>query len=235
MSKIYFIHGITGSRNNFIYLQKHFAGSESFDLIGFGEAPKPDASYNKEFFVQYMETKIAEKAILVGHSMGAILAKEYAIAHPEQVERLFLVSYPIQKDKKALEQMVFRDGYTRVLLGNTRFSKIINVWDQATRFVAVPGSYLFWRKYWLTVRDYYRHTPASLSRSVSNTIMRDDYRTLAQVKEKSVFIVGENDRNADQLLLKDFNPHIIPRMRHYFFGYEDQIAAIIKQKLEQPV
>jgi pimeloyl-ACP methyl ester carboxylesterase len=231
MSKIYFIHGITGSKNNFIYLQKHFPGSESFDLIGFGEAKKPDGPYDKEFFVSYLETKIREKAILTGHSMGSILAKDFALAHPELVERLFLISYPMQKDGKTLEEIILRDRYTKALIGNTRLSKFVTRWDYATRYLAVPLSYIFWHKYYLTARDYFRRTPVSLTRSVYNTILKDDYHTLNRVKDKALLIMGQNDRNADQSLLEGFNYCIIPKMRHYFFGYEDQIAAIIKQAL----
>lgn len=233
MGKIYFIHGITGSKNNFLYLQKHFPGSESFDLVGFGEAEKPDAPYDKDFFVKYIETKIKEPAILVGHSMGSILSKDFALAHPELVEKLFLISYPIQKDAKTLEEVVLRDGYTRALLGDSRLSKIANRWDQATKYISVPATYLFWRKYHLTVRDYYRHTPISLARSVHNSILKDDYHTLYGVKDKAVFIMGERDRNADQALLKDFEYYIVPNMRHYFFNYEDQIAALIKLSLQK--
>ncbi len=230
MSKMYFIHGLTGSKNNFIHLQAHFPGSESFDLAGFGEADKPDASYDKEFYVQFLETKIKTRATLVGHSMGSILAKEFALAHPELVEKLFLISYPIQKDGKLLEQMI-KDPMSRALIGDGRYSKLMNRIDQSTKVLAVPLSFIFWHKYYLTVRDYYRHTPASLARAAHNTVFKDNYRTLYDVKDKATLIVGERDRNVDQGLLSDFDYHIIPKMRHYFFGYEDQIATTIKQTL----
>ncbi len=230
MSKIYFLHGITGSKNNFIYLQKHFPGSESFDLIGFGSEKKPNAPYDKEFFVKFLETKITEQAILVGHSMGSILAKEFALAHPAMVERLFLISYPLQSEGRLLYEM--SDPYTKALLGASRRSKIVTYLDQSMKVLSIPGSYFFYRKYWLTVRDYYRRTAISLARSAQNTIFVDDYKTLYQLKDKAILIVGENDRNVNKALLPDFDYHIIKNMRHYFFGYEDEIASFIQSRLK---
>lgn len=231
MSTIYFIHGITGSKNNFIYLQKHFPGSVTFDLIGFGDEKKPlDAAYDSATYVRFLETKIKEEqAIVVGHSMGAILAKDFAIAHPERVQQLFLISYPLQKDGKTLEAVIVQDPLTRALIGEGFVNRLATRFDNLTRFISIPITYLFWHKYYLTVRDYYKHTPVSLSRSVHNTILKDDYRTLYLVKEKAVLIMGARDRNADQSLLGDFKHFVIPGMKHYFFGYEGQIASIIKQ------
>ncbi len=232
MTKIIFIHGITGSKNNFLYLHKHFHDSESFDLIGFGDAAKPnDLAYDRDTYLTFLETKIKEKAILVGHSMGSILAKDFAIIHPELVEQLFLISYPIQKNGKALEEIIIKDPFTRALLGEGRVNRIATRFDNLTRFISIPATYLFWHKYYLTVRDYYKHTSISLARTVHNTILKDDYTTLYQVQNKAILIVGARDRNVDQTLLKDFRNFVIPGMKHYFFGYEDQITQIIKENL----
>jgi pimeloyl-ACP methyl ester carboxylesterase len=69
MTKIFFIHGLTGSKNNFLNLQKHFPGSQSFDLIGSGGTDKPaDLPYDPDTYLTFLETQIKEKAILLSHS-----------------------------------------------------------------------------------------------------------------------------------------------------------------------
>jgi pimeloyl-ACP methyl ester carboxylesterase len=67
------------------------------DQIGFGKSSKPDAY---QFSLQGLaentlrlldELKI-EKAIVVGHSMGGMLAARFALMHPDRVSRLVLVN-----------------------------------------------------------------------------------------------------------------------------------------------
>lgn len=233
MSKIYFLHGVTGSKNNFIYLQKYFPGSVAFDLPGFGEEAKPDeGEYDKDFFLAFLETKIKERCTLVGHSMGSILAKDFALVHPQLVERLFLISYPVQKDAATLEKIVVADPMTKALLSTGPQAEVAAKRDAASRFVFLPLAFIFWNKYYATARDYYRHTQISLARSVRNTVFKDNYKGLYELKNKVVMIAGERDRDIDQSLLKDFELHVIPKMKHQFFRYEDQIAGIIKGRMK---
>jgi pimeloyl-ACP methyl ester carboxylesterase len=65
------------------------------DQIGAGQSDKPFINYRPMTWVDfiggfYQALKI-EHASLVGHSMGGATAAMFAIAHPEQVERLVLV------------------------------------------------------------------------------------------------------------------------------------------------
>lgn len=75
----------------------------AIDLIGFGLSDKPDqGAYNVEFFVQqvnaFMDAQGIAKAHLVGNSMGGGLALSIALAHPNRVNSLILLSalgYPL--------------------------------------------------------------------------------------------------------------------------------------------
>jgi len=66
------------------------------DLPGFGESEKPDENYCAEFFVaaiaEFLDQVSVRRATLVGNSFGGILALRFALAHPDRVERLILVS-----------------------------------------------------------------------------------------------------------------------------------------------
>jgi pimeloyl-ACP methyl ester carboxylesterase len=66
------------------------------DLPGFGDSEKPPREYTGEFFVAALDELLCaagvEQATVVGNSFGGILSVLYALAHPEKVERLVLVS-----------------------------------------------------------------------------------------------------------------------------------------------
>lgn len=135
--------------------------------------------------------------------MGSTLAKDFALAYHFRVSQLFLISYPLQKDGKALEAIILKDPFTCAMLEEGRINRIATRFDNFTRFISIPVTFLFWHKYYLMVRDYYKHTSISLARSVHNTILKDDYNTLFQVKNKAFLIMGARDRNVNQDLLKD--------------------------------
>jgi 2-hydroxy-6-oxonona-2,4-dienedioate hydrolase len=66
----------------------------AFDQVGFGHSDKPLLSYRVSSLVDFLdgfmtELKI-ERASLVGNSLGAWVAADFALKHPERVERLVL-------------------------------------------------------------------------------------------------------------------------------------------------
>ena len=63
---------------------------------GFGDSAKPDAPYAPEFFVDFtaafMDAMRIEKSMLVGNSLGGLVAMLMAFRKPERVSALTLVS-----------------------------------------------------------------------------------------------------------------------------------------------
>jgi 2-hydroxy-6-oxonona-2,4-dienedioate hydrolase len=68
----------------------------ALDQIGFGKSDKPVMNYRVatlvEFLDQFYQKLGIEKATLVGNSLGGWAAAAFAIAHPQKVDRLVLVS-----------------------------------------------------------------------------------------------------------------------------------------------
>jgi 2-hydroxy-6-oxonona-2,4-dienedioate hydrolase len=66
------------------------------DQLGFGKSDKPVLNYRVatlvEFIAGFFKKTGIEKATLVGNSLGGWVAAAFAIAHPEKVEKLVLVS-----------------------------------------------------------------------------------------------------------------------------------------------
>src|SRR3989338_8495283 len=96
--KIVFLHGLAGSWRNFEYLKKEFPDYQtiSFDLIGFGREAKPKIDYTVDDFMEFLDKKLRLSEdnnlqyVLVGHSLGALLAKEVAKKYPNKVTKIFL-------------------------------------------------------------------------------------------------------------------------------------------------
>jgi len=93
------IHGMFGDHLDWEPVLEPLARHQrvlAVDLPGFGESDKPDRAYTTEFFVaalvDLLDRLQIERATVVGHSFGGIVALQMARAQPERVKRLILVS-----------------------------------------------------------------------------------------------------------------------------------------------
>jgi cis-3-alkyl-4-acyloxetan-2-one decarboxylase len=97
------LHGIASSSVTFEYvvpLITEYHRAVSIDLLGFGASPVPaDATYTIEEHVAALHRTLRKlglrRVVLVGHSMGALIAARYAATHRSAVTRLVLVSPPV--------------------------------------------------------------------------------------------------------------------------------------------
>lgn len=98
------IHGIASSAATFHRVIPRLKDTHrciSIDLLGFGASPAPeDASYTIEEHVASIKAtidslRLRAPFILVGHSLGSLLAARYAAQNPDRVARLVLVSPPV--------------------------------------------------------------------------------------------------------------------------------------------
>jgi len=236
MIKIIFIHGLLGSKYNFEYLEKEFSQyyTESVELIGFGREHKPRVEYDINDFLGALEQKLnlnednEIQLILIGHSMGALLAKELTIKHPNKVIKSFLISYPFHDKEKVLERYNFFD---RKYAEGTWWTKILCKTEILYKWLFYPYFFIFKFKYRRSYVDFFNHTYQSAHGSIRNTIFKDKKENLSAITEKVILINGEKDRSVDFLFLKGFNNYIIARMGHVFFGYEKEIADVIKSNI----
>jgi len=98
------LHGIASSASTFELvipeLRKHHRVI-AIELLGFGRSPAPDdCEYTIDEHVAAIAAtikslRLREPFILVGHSLGSLLAARYAARHQREVSRLVLVSPPI--------------------------------------------------------------------------------------------------------------------------------------------
>jgi pimeloyl-ACP methyl ester carboxylesterase len=128
-----FLHGITGSRRYFRGRVAPLAARHRLvlpDLPGFGLSPKPHVDYTPAFFRDSVrsfleaEGMAGRPVVFVGHSLGSIVACEYAAAWPGDVERMVLFNLP-RYDSPEQAHLLFWDGSPnyRKLLGEHSVSE----------------------------------------------------------------------------------------------------------------
>jgi pimeloyl-ACP methyl ester carboxylesterase len=96
---IVFVHGLSGSWPNWLEQLPVFAEEHrviTMDLPGFGHSPMPTERITISAYARMLDGLLealgVSAATLVGNSMGGFVSAELAIAFPERVERLVLVS-----------------------------------------------------------------------------------------------------------------------------------------------
>ncbi len=96
---IVFVHGLSGSWPNWLEQLPVFAKDHrviAMDLPGFGHSPMPHERITISAYARILDglldTLGVSAATLVGNSMGGFVSTELAIAFPQLVERLVLVS-----------------------------------------------------------------------------------------------------------------------------------------------
>jgi pimeloyl-ACP methyl ester carboxylesterase len=131
------IHGIASSSVTFENVVPLLVGSHrvvAIDLLGFGGSPAPDdARYTIEEHVASLSRtirslRLREPFVLVGHSMGSLIAARYSASRRSRLTRLVLVSPPIylapgaigsRRDRAAMELYLRIYEYLR---GNKDFT-----------------------------------------------------------------------------------------------------------------
>ena len=96
-----FIHGWLASSEFWTLQVDHFKEKRPFilfDLRGHGNSDKPSGEYSisqfsNDLFVVLQKLE-KDKIILVGHSMGGMTALQFALDHPDLVEKLILIDTP---------------------------------------------------------------------------------------------------------------------------------------------
>jgi pimeloyl-ACP methyl ester carboxylesterase len=73
------------------------------DLLGFGDSQKAATTFNTDLWSEqvydFWQQWIDRPMVLVGHSLGALVALNTAIAHPEAVDRLVMLTLPAAREE----------------------------------------------------------------------------------------------------------------------------------------
>ena len=90
------LHGFTNSWRSFepVLLCLRSGRLFAFSQRGHGDAGRPESFRPEDFSADlfaFLDALDVERAIIVGHSMGSLVAQRFAIDHPERIQGLVLV------------------------------------------------------------------------------------------------------------------------------------------------
>ena len=131
---LFFIHGWAGVAD---FWKESYAAFPNYrviviDLPGHGQSDKPKTTYSMEYFARSIEAVMkaskVEKAVLVGHSMGTPVARQFYRLFPEQTIGLVIVDGPLRPfgPKEQMEQFLgpvranYKENGTKMIDGLLR-------------------------------------------------------------------------------------------------------------------
>ncbi|MDO4871992.1 MAG: alpha/beta hydrolase [bacterium] len=131
---VIFIHGIASSAQMWHQAEHEIAGEFdifAIDLLGHGKSPKPKWVDSQKLETQARALrrsvlffrKMGKPLFLVGHSMGALVASEYAQKYPQTVDGIFLLSPPIYSPEEAedsVQEAILKKGYNQIIEGKEK-------------------------------------------------------------------------------------------------------------------
>ncbi len=194
---IILLHGFLASSKYWWRLQPHLSKAGyrviTMDLFGFGNAPKPrNANYTYDEYIRYINDNIKtlrlkRPFILVGHSMGAMLAARYSLYYSYKVKSLVLLHPPIYRSLEEAERVLRSTGRVYRFLLDFRFRSI--GWFLVRVF---------------SFHNISKHNKDSRENSFKNVIgaseILDD---LKRVKTRTLLLVGLLDRHEYRNNLKN--------------------------------
>ena len=172
---VVFIHGIATDSSSFTRALQYLEGTKSleavrfvtFDLLGSGGSRRSDElKYNYSEQVEALHNSIEKLKIgdtplvLVGHSMGTLIAARYADTYKKSVKELILISPPVYtekdlrssafaagikvfkdavaiKNRRVLEEKVFNSSMDKIILNRRNYAMLTGL---KTRAVLIYGN-----------------------------------------------------------------------------------------------
>ena len=106
---IVLIHGFGANLNQWRHnlpVLSQVAPVYALDLLGFGDTEKAATLYGADLWASqvsdFIQTIVGKPVLLVGHSLGALVALTVSHGHPELVKKLAMITVPLQASREDL-------------------------------------------------------------------------------------------------------------------------------------
>lgn len=202
---IVFLHGLGGSSNYWTDEYNILSKTASLyfiDLLGFGYSAKPSGEYSLNRHVQSLkkflrETVHERKIILVAHSIGAIIALDYASKFPKDIDKLLLLSLPYYHSEKEARKAIKNSGHLSFFVTDTPLAHVACLIACTLRPVVMFIAPLFARNLPKElVRGSFLHTHASYFSTLKNVVFKQNILPLLKenIRGKITLVHGEKDK-----------------------------------------
>ncbi|HET9919221.1 MAG TPA: alpha/beta hydrolase [Ktedonobacteraceae bacterium] len=179
---IIFIHGITANAYFFQAFADELATDHcviAYDLRGRGDSDKPEEGYGIPIHVQDLAELIdelgLERPVVVGHSLGAMIALYFAAHYPDKLSKLVLIDAGAELPWKSVDEQPawLTASFSRLGVSVPSFDEYIR------RLKAAPFLGPYWNEY---VDSYFEHDVfhnsdgSVVSKCYREGILEDGYR-----------------------------------------------------------
>src|SRR5215475_7008511 len=185
------LHGYTDSWLSFSRALPYFDQSWRvyiLDQRGHGDSERPAGGYTFPDFaadvIAFMDTKGIQRATLVGHSMGSLVAQGVALAAPERVERLVIVgSATTVRNETVVE---FRQAVEKLV--DPVPEEFAREFQVSCVHQPVPNEFMD------RIVAQSRKLPARVWRAVMAGMLAGDYKTrLGDIRTPTPIVWGDRD------------------------------------------
>ncbi|GAA0203514.1 alpha/beta fold hydrolase [Glutamicibacter creatinolyticus] len=162
------------------------------DLLGFGDAPKPDVEYTLRDHSSAVAATLKylgiQKAVIAGHSMGCNIALDLAEKEPDMVERLVLFGAPLYRRKP-------RGGKLRKLFrAEGLYFSLFELVSRSPDAVQTGGGLAEEYVPFIKGMEITEETWPAYRKSLQNSIMQyESYRQATRLKLPMLFVNGVLD------------------------------------------
>jgi pimeloyl-ACP methyl ester carboxylesterase len=199
-----FLHGWLGSWRYWMHAMEAMSENyrtHAFDLWGYGDSDKQAGRYDLDAYLRLLETFMdqmgIQKAPLVAHSLGSILAVHFAARHPDRVPRLALVSTP-------LSDVGMNRG---AVIGKSTFGKL-----QQKRQI----------DHEVVLQDIARSAPSAVEDSLETLKGFDLHPVIERLQMPALVVYGRKDALVDPGQVEELPPSnpsirglVMPDSRHF--------------------
>lgn len=252
---VLFLHGFVSSGRLFQNRCQSLAARHTLlfpDLLGFGESPRPaDSSYDpaahilalQHTLTEFAPAPLAEKLTLVTHSMGGLLALEYAARFPQIVKQLILFNLPVYwSAQEARQKLTGNNGWASLIL---RYPKLAQTACNCLCRTGLLGHILPIAQPNLprdVAADMPKHSWTSLSCTLHNTFLNFDIKPrLEKIQAAGITVslfhgqydklVSESSVEKIKEILPSASLHTLATGHYPFFRHPDLCLEAIQSQL----
>jgi pimeloyl-ACP methyl ester carboxylesterase len=220
---ILLLHGVLGSNRYWGGAFDELASRGRLlapDLLGFGASPRPHSGYGPEehgraLIESLRAQEVQEKVLIVGHSLGALLAIWLASNYPDMVRGVVAFAPPIFRDARHARQKIAQlNGLERLFALESKGASWVakkaceNLCGARPKLAARLFSMIRPELPHALAEDATRHSWTSYSKTVERVILAaEGVSWVASAQSNILFVAGTQDRILDIDLLRELSDH----------------------------
>jgi pimeloyl-ACP methyl ester carboxylesterase len=243
---ILLLHGLVASGRYWEPITKELSQDHKVvvpDLLGFGRSPWPKTEYTAKEHIEALDQtlqkiEVSESVIVVGHSMGSLLALHYAAQNPKRVIGLVLISPPHLTSRKDAKKKLSKENTFESLMSVNPFvSWVVCHFHEVVGAAATPLFKFFAKNLPSEVaEDSALHTWRSFNSSFENVVLGADLPALIRnTKIQTAVLLGDQDAYTKKseiesaAKLNSIPIHILPGNHNFLLRESSESLKIIRQ------